>query len=55
MGRIIFKIDSSNNVEVIDSDFEEEHIKVNTEGDSKVITLSAIEEDLEITDEEEGI
>ena len=55
MGRIIFKVDTSNNVEVIDSDFAEEFITVKTEGDSKIITLSSIEEDLEIVDEEEYI
>lgn len=55
MGRIIFKVDTSNNVEVLDSDFTEELITVKTEGDSKIITLSSIEEDLEIVDEEEYI
>jgi len=55
MGRIIFKIDTLNNIEVLDSDFAEELITVKTEGESKIITLSSVEEDLEIVDEEEYI
>ena len=55
MGRIIFKVDTSNNVEVLDSDFAEELITVKIEGDSKIITLSSNEEDLEIADKEEYI
>ena len=56
MGRIIFKIDTSNNVEVLDSDFAEEFISIKTEGDSKIIALSSVEEDLDdISEEEEYI
>lgn len=55
MGRIIFKVDTSNNVEVLDSDFAEEYVSVKNDENSKIITVSVVEEDLEIMNEEEGI
>jgi hypothetical protein len=42
-------------VEIMDTDFAEEYVSVKTDGDSKIITVSVVEEDMEIMDEEEGI
>ena len=55
MSRLIFKLNTNNSVEVMDSDFIEEYVSVKTDGDSKIITVSVVEEDMEIMDEEEGI
>ena len=55
MSRLIFKLNTNNSVEVMDSDFAEEHVSVKTDGDLKIITVSVVEEDMEIMDEEEGI
>jgi hypothetical protein len=55
MSRFIFRLNTDNSVEIMDTDFAEEYVSVKTDGDSKIITVSVVEEDLEIMDEEEGI
>ena len=55
MSRFIFRLNTDNSVEIMDTDFAEEYVSVKTDGDSKIITVSVDEEDLEIMDEEEGI
>ena len=55
MSRFIFRLNIDNSVEIMDTDFAEEYVSVKTDGDSKIITVSVVEEDLEIMDEEEGI
>jgi len=55
MSRLIFKLNTNNSVEVMDSDFIEEYVSVKTDGDSKIITVSVVEEDMDIMDEEDGI
>lgn len=55
MSRLIFKLNTNNSVEIMDTDFAEEYISVKTDGDSKIITVSVVEEDMEIMDEEDGI
>jgi hypothetical protein len=55
MSRFVFRLNTDNSVEIMDTDFAEEYVSVKTDGDSKIITVSVVEEDLEIMDEEEGI
>ena len=55
MSRLIFKLNTNNSVEIMDTDFAEEYVSVKTDGDSKIITVSVVEEDIEIMDEEEAI
>ena len=55
MSRFIFRLNTDNSVEIMDTDFAEEYVSIKTDGDSKIITVSVVEEDLEIMDEEEGI
>lgn len=55
MSRLIFKLNTNNSIEVMDTDFAEEYVSVKTDGDSKIITVSVVEEDIEIMDEEEAI
>jgi len=54
MSRLIFKLNNDNSVEIMDTDFTEKYVSIKSEGDSKIITVSVVEEDLEIIDEEEG-
>jgi hypothetical protein len=55
MSRLIFKLNTNNSVEIMDTDFAEEYVSVKTDGDSKIITVSVVEEDMDIMDEEGGI
>ena len=48
MGRIIFKLTESNEIEVLDSDYGEQDFKIiSVENGSTTIRLSTIEEDLD--------
>jgi|TARA_E500000318_G_C3462435_1_gene173193 hypothetical protein len=55
MSRFVFRLNTDNSVEIMDTDFAEEYVSVKNDGNSKIITVSVVEEDLEIMDEEEGI
>tara|TARA_S200002703_G_scaffold97773_1_gene84423 strand:- start:456 stop:623 length:168 start_codon:yes stop_codon:yes gene_type:complete len=55
MSRFVFRLNTDNSVEIMDTDFVEEYVSVKNDGNSKIITVSVVEEDLEIMDEEEGI
>ena len=39
--RIKFKIDSDNNITIIDKDQEENYVKVTQEGDDKIVIVTA--------------
>ena len=52
MGRIIFKIKNSNEIEVLESNFEEQDFKiVSADSDSTTIRLSTVDEDLEVIED----
>ena len=52
MGRMIFKITNSNQIEVLDSDFEEQDFKIlSVDSDSTTIRLSTVDEDLEVIED----
>ena len=52
MGRIIFKIKNSNEIEVLESNFEEQDFKIiSSDSDSRTIRLSTIDEDLEVIED----
>ena len=52
MGRMIFKITNSNQIEILDSDFEEQDFKIiSVDSDSRTIRLSAVDEDLEVIED----
>ena len=54
MGRMIFKITNSNEIEVLESNFEEQDFKIITvDSDSKTIRLSTVDEDLEVIEDED--
>ncbi len=54
MGRMIFKITNSNEIEVLESDYEEQNFKImSVDSDSKTIRLSTIDEDLEEIEDED--
>ena len=54
MGRIIFKIKNSNEIEVLESNFEEQDFKImSVDSDSRTIRLSTIDEDLEVIEDED--
>ena len=54
MGRMIFKITNSNQIEVLDSDFEEQDFKIlSVDSDSTTIRLSTVDEDLEVIEDED--
>ena len=54
MGRMIFKITNSNEIEVLESNFEEEDFKIlSSDSDSTTIRLSIVDEDLEEIDDED--
>lgn len=55
MSRLVFKLNTDNSIEIMDTDFTEEYIIVKNEGDSKIITVSVVEENLDIMSEEEYI
>jgi len=52
MGRMIFKIKNSNEIEVLESNFEEQDFKiVSSDSDSTTIRLSTVDEDLEVIED----
>ena len=52
MGRMIFKITNSNQIEVLDSDFEEQDFKIiSVDSDSTTIRLSTVDEDLDVIED----
>ena len=54
MGRMIFKITNSNQIEILDSDFEEQDFKIlSVDSDSTTIRLSTVDEDLEVIEDED--
>ena len=54
MGRMIFKITNSNEIEVLESNFEEQDFKIiSVDSDSKTIRLSTVDEDLEVIEDED--
>ena len=55
MSNIVFKLNTDNTIEIMSTDFAEQHVTVMNDGNAKIIEVSAIEEDMEIIDEEEGI
>ena len=55
MSNIIFKLNTDNTIEIMSTDFAEQNITVMNDGDVKIIEVSAVEEDLEIIDEEDEI
>ena len=55
MSNMVFKLNTDNSIEIMSTDFAEQHVTVMNDGDAKIIEMSAIEEDLEIIDEEDEI
>ena len=54
MGRMIFKITNSNQIEVLESNFEEQDFKIiSVDSDSTTIRLSTVDEDLEVIEDED--
>ena len=54
MGRMIFKVTNSNQIEILESDFEEQDFKIiSSDSDSRTIRLSTIDEDLEVIEDED--
>ena len=54
MGRMIFKITNSNQIEVLDSNYDEQDFKIlSVDSDSTTIRLSTIDEDLEVIEDTE--
>ena len=52
MGRMIFKITNSNQIEVLDSNYDEQDFKIlSVDGDSTTIRLSTVDEDLEVIED----
>jgi hypothetical protein len=43
MSRLIFKLNTNNSVEIMDSDFIEQTISVQVDGDIKIIEVDAVE------------
>ena len=55
MSNMVFKLNTDNSIEIMSTDFAEQHVTVMNDGDAKIIEVSAIEEDIEIIDEEDEI
>ena len=55
MSRIVFKLNTDNTIQVLDTDFAEEYIDNKTEGSSKIITMSVVDQEYETANEEEYI
>ena len=55
MSNIIFKLNTDNTIEIMSTDFAEQHVTVMNDGNAKIIEVSAVEEDMEIIDEEDEI
>ena len=54
MGRMIFKITNSNQIEVLDSNYDEQDFKIlSVDSDSTTIRLSTVDEDLEVIEDED--
>ena len=52
MGRMIFKITNSNQIEVLDSNYDEQDFKIlSVDSDSTTIRLSTVDEDLEVIED----
>ena len=52
MGRMIFKITNSNQIEVLESDNEEQDFKImSVDSDSTTIRLSTVDEDLDVVED----
>ena len=43
MSRLIFKLNTNNSIEVMDSDFIEETISIQVDGDAKIIEVDVVE------------
>jgi hypothetical protein len=55
MSNMVFKLNTDNTIEIMNTDFAEQHVTVVNDGDTKIIEVSVVEEDLEIMDEEDEI
>ena len=55
MSNMVFKLNTDNSIEIMSTDFAEQHVTVMNDGNVKIIEVSVVEEDMEIIDEEEGI
>ena len=54
MGRMIFKIKNSNEIEILNTDYEEQDFKIlSVDSDSRTIRLSTVDEDLEVIEDTE--
>ena len=54
MGRMIFKITNSNEIEILNTDYEEQDFKIlSVDSDSTTIRLSTIDEDLDVIEDED--
>ena len=52
MGRMIFKITNYNQIEVLESDYEEQDFKImSVDSDSTTIRLSTVDEDLDVIED----
>ena len=52
MGRMIFKIKNSNEIEILNTDYEEQDFKIlSVDSDSTTIRLSTIDKDLEVIED----
>ena len=55
MSNMVFKLNNDNTIEIMTTDFAEQHVTVVNDGDAKIIEVSVVEEDMEIIDEEDEI
>ena len=54
MGRMIFKIKNSNEIEILNTDYEEQDFKIlSVDSDSTTIRLSTVDEDLDVIEDME--
>tara|TARA_B100001778_G_C18487339_1_gene583336 strand:- start:592 stop:756 length:165 start_codon:yes stop_codon:yes gene_type:complete len=54
MGRMIFKIKNSNEIQIVNSDYEEQDFKIlSVDSDSTTIRISTIDKDLDIIEDME--
>ena len=54
MGRMIYKIKNSNEIQIVNSDYEEQDFKIlSVDSDSTTIRLSTIDKDLDIIEDME--
>jgi hypothetical protein len=52
---MVFKLNTDNSIEIMSSDFSQEYVSIENDGDSKIIEISVIEQTLEMNDSEENI